>query len=98
MTSRRQFIGSMIATAAVVPLVSAEADDEADVPALVATGAVIGAVTAAKTTVTFICSVCGHALAPDEISTPAVGVPYTKQWTCPMCQDKQTVTIVAVDS
>ncbi len=103
MTSRRLFIGSMCALAA-VPLLSsgqsccaaggagkkaACADGAAK---LKATNAAVVACDGAKTKIKITCAKCGKD-AELEIDTPTADKPYSLDWTCPKCGKKQTVTV-----
>jgi len=90
MTSRRTFVASML-TLAAVPLLSF--GQTCCAAKLKATGACIIESNEKKTKIKIKCSKCGHLSAVIEIDTPTAGKPYTQDWTCPKCGNKQKVTV-----
>lgn len=105
MTSRRMFVGSILAVAAAAPLFTsaqsccAAGKKEGCSPTaskLKATGAVVLETNGEKTKIQIVCAKCGYKAAALEIDTPTAGKPYTQDWTCPKCNFKQKVTVELV--
>ena len=48
-----------------------------------------------KMTFRIKCRRCGFETEEFTIDTPSVGKPYTLNWVCPKCQNKQTIVIEA---
>ena len=102
MTSRRLFVGSML-TLAAVPLLStaqtcggaAKAKKDgcaANACKLTATGAAVTESGEKKTKIKITCAKCGKVVEL-EIDTPTGGSPYSQEWTCPKCGNKQKVSV-----
>ncbi len=103
MTSRRMFVASMLALAA-VPLLSsgqtccaAAKTDKKDSPTstgpkLNAAGATVLGGCPKKTKIKVTCAKCGKT-EEIEIDTPTADKPYAQDWTCPKCGNKQKVTV-----
>jgi len=103
MTSRRTFVASML-TLAAVPLRSkgktccaAAKDAKKDAPAacavkLTATDAAVIEFNETKTKIKITCAKCGKTVEV-EIDTPTAGKPYSQDWACPKCGNKQKVTV-----
>ena len=103
MTSRRTFVASML-TLAAVPLLSsgqtccavAKADKKDSSPTtgpkLNAAGAAVLGGSAKKTKIKIICAKCGKT-EELEIDTPTADKPYTQDWTCPKCGNKQKISV-----
>ena len=103
MTSRRTFVNSML-TLAAVPLLSsgqtccaaAKADKKDAAPStgpkLNAAGAAVLGGCAKKTKIKITCAKCGKT-EELEIDTPTAEKPYTQDWACPKCGNKQKVTV-----
>jgi len=106
MNSRRMFIGSLF-TLAVAPLLSSgqsccaaakatkKETSTACAAKLKASGASVVESNEKKTKIKIKCAKCGHVSAEIEIDTPTAGKPYTQDWTCPKCGNKQKITIEA---
>ncbi len=103
MTSRRTFVASMLTLAAVPLLTSgqtcaaaAKADKKDGAPStgpkLNATGAVVLGGCEKKTKIKITCAKCGK-IVELEIDTPTADKPYTLDWTCPKCGNKQKVAV-----
>jgi DNA-directed RNA polymerase subunit RPC12/RpoP len=105
MTSRRLFLSSML-TLAAVPLLSsgqtccaaAKAGKKegcaANACKLTAAGATVLESNEKKAKIKVTCAKCGKTVEL-EIDTPATGKPYTQDWACPKCGNKQKVTVEA---
>jgi transcription elongation factor Elf1 len=103
MTSRRTFIGTTLALAALPLLLRAKSNCETEVvsltkkaaaPKLKASGgASISRVDAAKTRFTIKCAKCGYRTDEIIIDTPSPDKPYTQEWKCPKCGRIQSVVI-----
>ena len=100
MTSRRVFTGSILAIAAIPLLSSAQTccsagakDTKCCASKLKATGAVVLESNEKKTKIKVKCTKCGFLSAEIEIDTPTADKPYTLDWTCPKCGNKQKVTV-----
>ena len=103
MTSRRTFVASLL-TLAAVPLLSsgqtccaAAKDAKKDASAtcsvkLTATGATVIESNEKKAKIKITCGKCGK-LVELEIDTPTADKPYSLDWTCPKCGNKQKVTV-----
>lgn len=48
-----------------------------------------------KTTFRIKCGRCGFETEEMTIDTPSVGKPYSLNWVCPKCQNKQTIILEA---
>jgi len=105
MISRRMFVGAVLTTAA-MPLLSnaqccaktcpanGKCCDAKNAKKLKATGgATITESDEKKTTFTIKCTKCGFVSKPITIDTPTADKPYTLEWKCPKCGNRQTVTI-----
>jgi hypothetical protein len=105
MTSRRLFIGKILTLAAAVPLIcSAEKaccpaakeekkeEKKACAPKLTATGATLVECGEKKTKICIKCTKCGFK-AELEIATPTADAPYSLEWKCPKCGNKQKITV-----
>jgi len=100
MTSRRVFIGSILTLAAVPLLSNAQSccaagakDTKCCESKLRATGAVVVESNEKKSKIKIKCAKCGYLSAEIEIDTPTADKPYTQEWTCPKCGNKQKVTV-----
>ena len=104
MTSRRTFVASML-TLAAGPLLSsgqtcsaaAKADKKecppTTGPKLNVTGAAVLGGCPKKTKIKIKCGKCGHQPAEIEIDTPTADKPYSQDWACPKCGNRQKVTV-----
>lgn len=103
MTSRRLFVGSILTLAAAPLLSSAQTccpvakSDKKECaqptgPKLNATGAEVLGGCPKKTKIKITCAKCGKT---EElvIDTPAAGKPYSQEWACPKCGNKQKVSV-----
>lgn len=103
MTSRRVFIGSALALAA-VPILSSgqtccaatkgakKAEAPSTGPKLSAAGATVLGGCPKKTKIKITCAKCGKT-EEIEIDTPTAEKPYAQDWACPKCGNKQKVTV-----
>jgi predicted nucleic-acid-binding Zn-ribbon protein len=106
MTSRRLFIGNILTLACAVPFICIAKDGavakaekqegkqetKESVPKLVATGATLVESGEKKTKIMITCAKCGYK-AELEIDTPTAKEPYTLEWKCPKCGNKQNITV-----
>ncbi|MBA4386645.1 MAG: hypothetical protein C0404_01620 [Verrucomicrobia bacterium] len=60
-----------------------------------ASGAGIAKADARKTTIKIKCARCGYEENEMTVDTPSEGKPYTINWVCPKCGNKQTVVVMA---
>lgn len=60
---------------------------------LQAVGAGIVTADAEKVTFAIKCGICGFEPEKITIPTPAAGKPYTQEWVCPKCGNKQKIVI-----
>ena len=96
MTSRRQFMQSLLPISAVVLLTSCQAEKPpaptAAAARFKATGATVLDANAQKTKIWIKCARCGYTMEM-EIDTPTVDKPYEMEWKCPRCGHRQKITV-----